>query len=239
MLQIASLNKTYGKQVALRSVSLDFYAGQSVALIGPNGSGKTTLLKSVVGLVRNDSGTIRVKGNDTSAGFGYRKHIGYMPQINRFPDHLRVRDLFSMMKRIRQDKTGDYDMELYEQFNIDEMGRKPLGALSGGMSQKVSAALAFYFDPEILILDEPTAGLEPVANDQFKQKVRQSISRKKLVITTSHNLTELDEIANHVSYMMAGEIILSEDLQKLKEQTSEKTLNAMILKLINKQNHHV
>lgn len=239
MIEITSLSKNYGTQPALKSVSLRFTRGQSIALTGPNGSGKTTLLKSVLGLVLPDTGTILVNGHNTSHGYDYRQHLGYMPQISRFPEHLSVEGLFKMIKNIRKDKTGGYDTELYDKFGIREMEHKLLGSLSGGMRQKVSAALAFLFDPEILILDEPTAGLDPVSNDQLKKKISAGLQKGKLIITTSHNLGDLDEIANHVTYMMGGEVVLNGELWQLKEQAAEKTLSGMLIKLIHQQEQYV
>ena len=210
MIEIKNLSKSFGKQQVLNTVSLEFTKGQSVALIGPNGSGKTTLLKSILGLVIPDEGTIKVNGQDIADGCAHRKNIGYMPQISRFPDHMRVYQLFSMMSGLRKDITRDqYDMELYDAYQIDKIGNKALGTLSGGMRQHISAALAFMFDPSIIILDEPTAALDPISNEQLKQKINKCIRSNKLVVITSHILNDLDEVTNHALYLMQGKVIFN------------------------------
>ncbi len=233
MIEITGLNKKYGKQRVLTDISLELEKGQSIALIGPNGSGKTTLIKCVLGLVKPSSGRIVVDGQDVSQGCSYRDRIGYMPQISRFPDHMKVSALFRMIRSLRpQYSTDDLDTELYDAFGIDGMQDKALGELSGGMRQKVSAALAFLFDPPILILDEPTAGLDPVSNERFKEKVEASVQKEKLVLISSHILSELDDVISQVIYLMEGELTFFKSLEQLKEETVEDRLNKIIAKTI-------
>src|SRR5690606_2005901 len=181
MIRIDRINKAFGKHQVLNNICLDFTSGQSVALIGPNGSGKTTLIKVLLGLVVADDGGITVDGRPVKGESDYRRLLGYMPQMSRFPDNMSVQQLFSMMKNLRSD-VGDnaYDLDLYKAFEIEEMAAKRLGILSGGMKQKVSAALAFLFDPPILILDEPTAGLDPISNEILKDKLKSQIKEGKL-----------------------------------------------------------
>lgn len=239
MIKIKNLSKCYGEQSVLRSVSLELHPGQSVAMIGPNGSGKSTLIKAILGLVLPDSGSIIVNGRDTRHGPAYRSAIGYMPQISRFPEHLRVAELFAMMKGLRTDvAAASYDEALYQQFAIEQMSRKPLGSLSGGMRQQVSAALAFLFNPSIIILDEPTAALDPLSNERLKEKVNQSTREGKLVLVTSHILSDLDEIARQVIYLMEGEVKFFEEIETLRERTSETQLNKIIVRLIHPEYAH-
>ena len=236
MIKIENLSKCYGQQPVLESVFLDLHPGQSVAMIGPNGSGKSTLIKAILGLVLPDSGSITVGGQDTRHGHAYRKQIGYMPQISRFPEHLRVAELFAMMKELRTDvSAASYDETLYRQFAIEQMSRKPLGSLSGGMRQQVSAALAFLFNPSIIILDEPTAALDPVSNERLKEKVKQSVREGKLVLVTSHILSDLDEMARQVIYLMEGKVKFFEEIDTLRQQTDETQLNKIIVRLIHQE----
>lgn len=233
MISVAHLYKNYGSQTVLGDVSLNFKKGQSVALIGPNGSGKTTLIKSILGLVIPDEGNIEVRDTDIRKSPAYRKQIGYMPQLSKFPEQMKVSQLFSLIADLRKDEDDiEHDLSLYEDFKIDEIARKPLGALSGGMKQQVSAALAFYYDPEIIILDEPTAGLDPVSNEILKAKINRQISLDRLVVVTSHILSDLDEICNHVVYLMNGKILFDASIDEIASQTGEEKLNKMIVKLI-------
>ena len=239
MIRIENLNKTFGKHQVLKDVSLEFNEGQSVALIGPNGSGKTTLIKALLGLVVA-KGEIWVAGSAIKGQSDYRRHIGYMPQMSRFPDNMTVRQLFAMMKDLRSDvKPHTYDRDLYQAFEIDQMASKRLSVLSGGMKQKVSAAMAFLFDPPVLILDEPTAGLDPVSNEMLKDKLKKEISRGKLVLITSHILNDLDEITTHVAYLMDGELKFFKSLDQLKNETSEFRLNRIIAQVLNQEKVYV
>src|SRR5690554_6224869 len=145
-----------------------------------------------------------------------------------------------MMKGLRKDvPVNAYDLDLYEAFEIEQMASKRLSILSGGMKQKVSAALAFLFAPPILILDEPTAGLDPVSNEILKDKLKQEISNGKLVLITSHILNDLDEITTHVAYLMDGEVKFFNSLEQLKTETAETRLNRIIAQVLNQEKVYV
>lgn len=169
MITIKDISKRFGKLQALDKVNLQLRAGECIALIGPNGCGKTTLIKTILGMVRPDAGTVLFKGKDVRNEDAYRRQIGYMPQIGRYPEHMTVGQVLNMIKGIRSDETA-LDLELYDQFEIEGILQKKMRTLSGGTTQKVSALLAFLFRPRVLILDEPTAGLDPVAADLLKEK---------------------------------------------------------------------
>jgi Cu-processing system ATP-binding protein len=169
MIEIKDIQMSYGKFKALNGIDLKLEKGQVAALMGPNGSGKSTLLKSILGLVIPESGKILVNGEDTKDQFLYRNNIGYMPQIANYPENLKVKELFKIVKDIRS-RYKDLDEELIESFKIHEIYEKYFGQLSGGYKQRVTASLAFLFDPEILILDEPTASLDPLSTEILKDK---------------------------------------------------------------------
>lgn len=240
MIKIKQINKAFGRHQVLKDIHLDLEEGQGVALIGPNGSGKTTLIKILLGLVVANSGEVLFDGKPIKGQSGYRQQVGYMPQMSRFPDNMSVGQLFSMMKNLRTDKEKkDYDMDLYQAFGIEQMSSKRLGILSGGMKQKVSAALAFLFDPKVLILDEPTAGLDPVSNEILKEKLKRMIEKGKLVIITSHILNDLDDFTTHVAYLMDGEVRFMKSLDQLKSETAESRLNRIIAQVLNQEKTYV
>lgn len=233
LISLRNVSKSYGGQKILDRISLEFSAGQSIALIGPNGSGKTTLIKSILGLILPDSGEILVKKKSIDKSPDYRKIIGYMPQLSLFPENMKVQQLFALIQNIRKEKSNDdCDISLYKDFEIDKMKHKALGTLSGGMKQQVSAALAFYFHPEIIILDEPTAGLDPLSNEILKAKINQAQQDNRLVITTSHILSDLDEICNHVIYLMGGKVLFNMSTTEMSSQTRETRLNKMVVQLL-------
>ena len=231
MIQIDHLSKSYKSVHALNDLSLTFTAGQSIALTGPNGSGKSTLMKCLLGLVFPDKGNITVNNLRVDKGSEYRRFIGYMPQIVQFPENMRVRQLFKMMRDIRQ-HDGNYDEDLYTAFDIQGMADKYLGSLSGGMKQKVNAALALLFDPKIIIMDEPTAGLDPLSAELLKDKLRKEKEKGKLIIISSHILSDLEEITNHVLFLMDGKVICNKSLPELIAESGTENLSRAIAKLM-------
>lgn len=233
MIEIGHLSKTYRKIEALRDVSLFLDRGQCIAMIGPNGSGKTTLMKSILQMVKPDSGTISVDGKPVGDNPQYRRMIGYLPQVSRFPEHMKVKSLFHLMIRVRRNH-GATDTELYENLGIDAYAERALGTLSEGMRQKVNAALAFYFSPEILILDEPTASLDPVSSETLREKIVRSIRENRLVLISSHILSDLDELATHMAYLDNGRLAFYKELGALRQETGEYRLNSIVPFLLRK-----
>jgi len=232
MIAIQHISKRFGKLQVLDDVSLTLEGGQCVALIGPNGSGKTTLIKTILGMVVPQTGTVLFKGNAIGRQWEYRRDIGYMPQIGRYPENMTIGQVLGMMRDIRKVPEAALDHELFDVFEIDTMLDKRMGTLSGGTRQKVSACLAFMFKPEVLILDEPTAGLDPVATELLKDKILAERSRDKLIIITSHVLSDLDDLATQVIYMQDGRPLFHKSLDALKEETGTDKLGRAIAKIM-------
>ncbi|MBL7871479.1 MAG: ABC transporter ATP-binding protein [Cyclobacteriaceae bacterium] len=231
MISIENICKNFGQLAALDQISLELTTGKSYALIGPNGSGKTTLIKSILGLVIPTSGAILFDNKSIFNNWRYREKIGYMPQIGRYPDNIRIGQLIDMMKNIRKD-TPKVDEDLIDAFKLYKMYDKPLHTLSGGTRQKVSASLAFLFHAPVLILDEPTAGLDPVSAEILKEKIHHEKRMGKLVIITSHILSDLDELTSELVYMFEGKIQYNNTIDALKDETNETKLNKAIATLI-------
>ena len=232
MIRIENLKKRFKKLQALDDISAFFNKGQVVSLIGPNGSGKTTLIKSILGMVKPDSGNIYVDGKLIKDDPSYRGRIGYMPQIGRYPDNMKVGHLFRMMKDIRKVPEEELDTDLLVKFNLVSIFEKPMRTLSGGTRQKVSAALAFYFNPVVLVLDEPTAGLDPVSSEILKEKIMQEKKKNKLILITSHILSDLDELTTDVMYLQDGRLIFMKDIGSLREETGEEKLGKAIARVM-------
>lgn len=227
MITIQNINKRFKKLLALDHINATFNKGQVTSLIGPNGSGKTTLIKSILGLVKPDNGSILFNGVPVTEEVLYRKNIGYMPQIGRYPDNMKIGQLFSMIKNLRSNEKA-MDEELYFKFKLDTILDKSMRALSGGTRQKVSAALAFLFDPDVLILDEPTAGLDPLSSEILKEKIIAEKQKGKLILITSHVLTDLEEITTDVMYLQDGKLLFNKSMLELQEQTGEEKLSKII-----------
>jgi Cu-processing system ATP-binding protein len=222
MILIEHVNKHFKKLHALNNISAEFSKGQVISLIGPNGSGKTTLIKSILGLVRPDSGKIYFDGTPIESTVEYRKHIGYMPQIGRYPDNMKIGQLFRMIRNLRAEK--NIDEELFYRFKLDTILDKSMRSLSGGTRQKVSAALAFLFDADVLILDEPTAGLDPLSSEILKEKVIAEKNKGKLILITSHILSDLEELTTDVLYLQDGKMVFFKTMPQLFADTGEEKL---------------
>jgi Cu-processing system ATP-binding protein len=228
MIIASNVSKKFGKLKALDDVSVTCVKGECIALIGPNGCGKTTLIKSILGMVVCDSGFITFNGNNIRHDWKYRAQIGYMPQIGRYPENMTIGQVLDMMKDIRGYKNENLDEDLINQFGLQEILKKRMSTLSGGTRQKVSAALAFLFDPDVLILDEPTAGLDPVSSEILKAKIITEKNKGKLVLITSHILSELDDLISQVIYMQDGRICFHKSITNLQQETGEAKLSKAI-----------
>lgn len=204
MIVLNELTKKFGVLEALKNISLEIKKGTITYLVGPNASGKTTLIKLILGLVKPTTGFITVDNERLNGNHSYRSKIGYMPQIASFPDNLTVAEIIKMMKNLREDFIT-YDEELIEHFKLGKEYNKRLKNLSGGTKQKVNGVIAFLFNPEILILDEPTAGLDPVSSSILKDKILKENRKGKTIVFTSHILSELEELAEDVIFLLEGE----------------------------------
>jgi Cu-processing system ATP-binding protein len=226
MIRIENINKRFKKLLALNCINAEFIKGQVISLIGPNGSGKTTLIKSILGLVKPDSGNIYFDDTAINESVDYRKSIGYMPQVGRYPDNMKIGQLFKMIKNIRAE--NELDEELYYRFKLDTILDKSMKALSGGTRQKVSAALAFLFNPAVLILDEPTAGLDPLSSEILKDKILAEKEIGKLILITSHVLSDLEDLTTDVIYLQDGKIIFNKTMAELRQETGEEKLGKAV-----------
>ena len=227
MIIISAVNKRFGKLEVLKSINVEFNHGKSYAMIGSNGSGKTTLIKCILGMVLPDSGTINVNGKSIANDWSYRNLVGYMPQIGRYPDQMKIGQIFDMIRDLRQDQSH-IDEDLIKEFSLDRMSDKRMHTLSGGTRQKVSASLAFLFNPRIMILDEPTAGLDPIAVEILKEKIIAEKNKDRTFLITSHIMSDLDELTSNVVYLEEGKILFNDTIDLLKEETGEIKLGRAI-----------
>ncbi len=233
MIDFQNISKRYGAIYALQQLSATFLPGHTISLIGPNGSGKTTLIKALLGLITPDQGAIYVDQKNIQGDHSYRNKIGYMPQISRFPDNLTVGHLFSLMKDIRNIHDSLLDPELIHAYKLESLYHQKLQGLSGGTRQKVSAALAFLFDPMILVLDEPTAGLDPASSEILKEKIKHAQSKNKTILITSHILSDLDEITTDILYLQDGKPVFYKPLAEIYDITGIYQLSKALSRYLN------
>jgi Cu-processing system ATP-binding protein len=240
MIAIKNIYKKFGKLEVLNDVNLTFNKGECIALIGPNGCGKTTLIKSILGMVIPSQGDILFDQKSILNKYKYRDQIGYMPQIGRYPDYMTVGQIIEMIKKIRN-SDEILDEDLIKTFELEKIFDKQMRTLSGGTTQKVSAILAFLFNPDVLILDEPTAGLDPLASEILKEKIIKERKKGKLILITSHLLSELDDMISQIIFMQDGKVHFHKTIADLLESTKEQKISKAIAKILknesNEQNH--
>lgn len=235
MISFSNVYKKFDKYEVLKGINLEFKEGNIIGLLGPNASGKTTLIKSLLGMVIPSSGDIQFMGQSIQKDWTYRNHIGYMPQIGRYPENMTIGQVFEMIEDLRKDNQN-LDKELYKSFNLGTLLQKRMGTLSGGTRQKVSAYLAFLFDPKVLVLDEPTAGLDPLSSLILKDKILKEKEKGKLIIISSHILSELDDVVNHIIYLEEGKVIVNQPIDELKAETGKTKLSESIASLMANSN---
>ena len=232
MIEIKNLTKKFNKFTALNQVNIRFNDGHSVALIGPNGCGKTTLIKCILGLNVVEDGDILVNNESVKEHYLYRKNIGYMPQIGRYPENMTISQTIQMIKDTRKVSENELDTELLEAFELESIFDKKMRTLSGGTTQKVSAVLAFLFNPNIIILDEPTAGLDPLASEILKNKIIKEKNKGKLIIITSHLLSELDDIVSEIVFMNEGKVIVHQSVEELMTERKTEKISESIISIL-------
>jgi Cu-processing system ATP-binding protein len=232
MITMRNVGKRFGALDVLRCVDLEIRQGRITAIVGPNASGKTTLIKAILGLVHPDRGDVTFDGSVIGNELAYRQRIGYMPQSARFPEHMTGAQLIGLMMDLRGVTPAAVDRDLIDRFALEPQLAKPLRTLSGGTRQKVNAVLAFLFNPDLLILDEPTAGLDPLSSRILKDKIVRSREAGRTFLLTSHIMSELEELADDVAFLLDGRVRFAGPVHDLKVRTREFTLERALAKMM-------
>jgi len=231
MIEFKNIHKKFGPIQVLKDVSLTIDKGSCVVFIGPNGCGKTTLLKCMLNMVIPDSGSITINRLNAGTNYESRRNLGFMPQIGCFPENMTVNEVVKTILSIRNyDK--ELDNELFEQFDIQSIGPKKMNTLSGGTVQKVSACIAFMFNPEIVVMDEPFAGLDLLAADILKRKISTELNNGKTILITSHTFSEINGIVSHVVFMNNGDILFYKPLSDLLSTTGKENVTEAVMCLL-------
>lgn len=231
MINIQGLSKKFGSLQVLNDLTLDIPSGQATGIVGPNGSGKTTLIKHLLGLVKSDEGSIEINGTRLNGSYEYRRNIGYMPQMALYPENMKVRELIDLIIKIR-DEEPVYEEQLIELFELEKEMQKPLRTLSGGTKQKVGGLIALMFDPEILILDEPTAGLDPKSSFRFKQWIKREKDRGKTILLTTHIMSEIEELADYLILLVEGRVRYHGKQSEFIQNNEEQRLEGAVAKIL-------
>lgn len=228
--EVRGLRKRFGRLQVLDGVDADLPAGRVTAIVGPNAAGKSTLIKCLLGLVRPDEGTIHVLGARVNGDPGYRRGVGYMPQGAPFPENLTGNEILALVRGLRPKETADDD--LLHRFGLARELDKPIRALSGGTRQKLNAVVAFLFQPSLIVLDEPTAGLDPLASGILKERVREAVQAGRSALLTSHVMAEVEELADEVLFLVEGRIQFQGSMEQLRQATGEDRLERAVARLM-------
>lgn len=199
------------------------------AVLGPNGSGKTTLIKSLMGMVRPSKGQINFMNKKVKED-EYRRHIAYLPQIARFPENLSTSEFFDFIENIRG--KAERKQELIEWFGLDEYLKKNLRTLSGGTRQKINLVSALMYDTKVVVLDEPTIGLDPVALIKLKDYIRNERSAGKIILLTTHVMDIVEELADEIIFILEGKVYYRGDKTTLFQQTGTPDVEHAIAHLL-------
>lgn len=231
MITIHNLIKSYGKQEVLKGINLEFIVPGVTAILGPNGSGKTTLLKCLLGMAIPQHGQILFDGHDIRNAWEYRRSLSYVPQIAKFPHNLTVQEFLDMTRDIRGVLSTKEERYVHI-FDLKPFLHRRLGTLSGGTKQKVNLTAALMFDSQYLFLDEPLAGLDPVALIRFKDLLKEEKEKGKQIILTTHIMSIVEELAEEILFLLDGRIYFRGTLSALLEQCQETSVERAIAKIL-------
>jgi Cu-processing system ATP-binding protein len=220
MISFRAFSKRYGAVRAVEGLDLTIGAGEVVALLGPNGSGKTTSLKAVAGLVAPSSGEVRLDGRP-AADPGAREILSFLPQRVAFPDALSGREVLEFYRSLRGVAASRVD-DVLRFAALNGAGGRAVGQYSGGMVQRLGLAVAMLPDAPVLLLDEPTAALDPEGLCAFYGLIGQRRSQGKTVLFTSHHLGDVERLADRFAVLVAGRLVATLTERELKDRLAER-----------------
>ena len=217
VITVSELTRRFGAKTALASVSLSIPRGAVYGLVGANGAGKTTLIKHILGLLRAESGSVRVFGLDPVADpVGVLSRVGYLSEDHDLPGWMRVDELTSYSRAFYPAWDNAYAEELRQAFALDSTAR--ISNLSKGEKARLGLLIALAYRPELLVLDEPSTGLDPVVRRDILDAIMRTIADEgRTVLFSSHLLDEVERVADHVTMIHHGRIVLSAPLAAIRE----------------------
>ena len=220
-LEVRNINKSFGDKKILKDVSFAIESGRTMGFLGRNGAGKTTTIRIIMDVFKPNSGEVLIDGKP------FKKEdykIGYLPEEKWMYQKVSLLDqltYFAELKGMDKKSARDSSIKMIEKMNLTDFLNKPLSTLSKGNQQKFFIAQAIVNDPDILILDEPFGGLDPVNAGVLKDIIKEFISKKKIVVFSSHQMSHVEEFCDDVTFIQDGKIILSDSLKKIKKEMGQ------------------
>jgi Cu-processing system ATP-binding protein len=224
-LEIRNVEKRYGTVTALDGVSFDVERGETVGLIGRNGAGKTTLFKMLVGHATPDAGTVSIAGLSPDAGTALRERVGYLPERAGFPPSFTGREVLDFHARVRgvpADKRDHQVARVLQTVGLADAADRRVGGYSNGMNRRLGLATTLVGDPDVLLLDEPTAALDPAGVADFHEIV-EALSRETdvTIVVTSHVLSEIERLCDSVVILDEGGVEVAGDVTELRRRAGD------------------
>lgn len=230
MIEINQLYKKFDRLEVLKGIDLSLQAGKATAILGPNGSGKTTLIKSLLGMVIPNQGEVIINGEKVINRYAYRKHLNYLPQIANFPGNLSVKELIQMVADIKGIKVDP--AELLEKFGIEDKLHAKFAHLSGGTKQKVNIVMCFMSSAPLIIMDEPTTGLDPLSLTILKKMIMVEKEKGNTVVLTSHIMSFVEDVVDDVVFILDGKIYFEGSIEQLRSKHGSRNLEDAIASIL-------
>ncbi|MEM3703248.1 MAG: ABC transporter ATP-binding protein [Candidatus Bathyarchaeia archaeon] len=227
-IETASLTKKYGSLTAVKKLNLKVERNTIHGFLGPNGAGKTTTIKILVGLLRPDEGTVKVLGHEVHGDMPeVRLKVGYMPELPKFPKYLKgweLLDIYGRMYGMSEQQRREQIPKLLEMVGLKGREKDLIGKYSKGMQQRLGIAQALLNNPELVILDEPSLGLDPVGMVEVRELVKSVAKEGRTIFLSSHLLFEVEQVCSHVTIIHKGIALASDSLQNVLSRLSEPSL---------------
>jgi ABC-2 type transport system ATP-binding protein len=221
-IETVNLTKRYGRLTAVDKLNLNVNANTIHGFLGPNGAGKTTTIKVLVGLLKPDEGEARIFGEEVSGDKpDVRLRIGYMPELPKFPKHLKgseLLDIYGRMYGLSQQQRHDQLPKLFEQVGLKGRENDLIGKYSKGMQQRLGIAQALLSEPELVILDEPSLGLDPVGMVEVRELIKNVVKEGMTVFLSSHLLFEVKQVCSHVTIINKGVAVASDTIENVEHK---------------------
>ncbi|MEI0843719.1 ABC transporter ATP-binding protein [Brachyspira pilosicoli] len=226
LISAKNIEKKFNKNIILKDVSLDINKGEVIALVGPNGSGKTTLINILLGILKADSGELKINIED------YKKHIGLQLQSTPFFEGYNVKDNILMFSALYDIKMSDEEIEsILNKYNLNP--KTPAIKLSGGEQKKLAIMIATMQNPDLLIFDEPTSSLDPRERYNIKNMILELAKNNKTILFTSHDLEEVEDIASKIVFLYKGDILEKGSKEELLKKYNFDSLEKVYLHITN------
>ncbi|HLQ73479.1 MAG TPA: ATP-binding cassette domain-containing protein [Bacillota bacterium] len=217
ILTVNQLNKYFKDKQVLHDISFEVKRGEIMAILGPNGAGKSTTIRNIMGIIQPDEGSITFEG-ETSIP---REKIGYLPEERGLYKNVKVKDIILYLADLKgypQDKAKERMMHYLEKFDLAGKENSSVEELSKGMGQKVQFIASIIHEPELLILDEPFSGLDPVSQDLFKREIRELANNGTAILLSSHQMNLVEEMCHRLFMISKGKRIIYGDLNDVKQE---------------------